>query len=378
MLNASVSTYFSRRADPVLRTRRAALTRHTAIFGWIAAALWLLALAGTARALPVDGLYSHEVAVSSQSEVERRRAYREALAQVIVKVTGERIWLDHPRISAAVNNADEFVAQVSYRTRGTEALIEVRFDREQLDELLNREDIPVWDNNRASVLLWITVQAADGRRTMLGSSSEHELLDQARLFASERAVPVLIPLLDLTDRRMVTPDKAWALDSEALRSAANRYGADSVLAARVLEAPDGQLVGLWKFLFRDNEEIFDHIEFESQTYMDLPLDNVTSRLASHFGLVRSTLDRRDQVALRVDGISDLDNHLRLVRYLESLSVVRAVSIAGLRADGVELQVQLAGTRQMLTEFISLERDLQEQNFQLGESLPELLHYRWTR
>ena len=58
----------------------------------------LLALSSTGQALPIEGLYSQEIVVENQSEAARERAYREAFEQVIVKVTGERRWLEHPRI----------------------------------------------------------------------------------------------------------------------------------------------------------------------------------------------------------------------------------------------------------------------------------------
>jgi uncharacterized protein len=337
-----------------------------------------LLAAPQARALLVDDLYAAEIAVSNQGEAERRRAYREALQQVIVKVTGEHRWLQHSRIRTAINNAENYVAEVGYRSTGLDSHIVVRFDQQQLDTLLYEEDIPVWDRNRASVLLWVTVQGADGRRDMLGSSSEHVLLEQARLFSTERAVPVLFPLLDLTDRRLVTTDQAWALDASTLQQAGARYGADSVLAGRLLVTPNGEVVGLWQFLFRDQVHVFDHVDSSAEQYMDFPLNEVTVRLANHFGLVLSEFEREDEVSVRVDGIRDLESHMVLMRYLESLSVVRDARITMLNGDSLTLRVRLAGTRQHLTEFISLDRDLMPVNFELGAVSGDLLHYRWTR
>lgn len=334
------------------------------------------------QALPVQGLYQEEIAVANQSDQERRRAYRDALVSVVTKVTGERRWLEHPQIVSAINSADRYVAEVSFRSgagpQGQTGQLEVRFDQTLIDNLLDNANIPVWDVNRASILLWITVQDENGRRTMLGSSAEHELLDQVRVFSDERAVPVLIPLLDLEDRLMVNVDRAWALDAQALRQAANRYAADSVLAGRILITPAGDLVGFWQLMFRDDVQVFDHIDNELASYMEVPLDRAAVTLASYFGLVASEFDREDQVLLRVDGISDLQSHTRLLQYLESLSVVRQIKLSALRSDSLELSLQLVGTRQILTDFISLGRDLEPVNFVPGQQVGELLHYRWTR
>jgi len=334
------------------------------------------------QALPVQGLYQEEIAVANQSDQERRRAYRDALASVVTKVTGERRWLEHPQIVSAINSADRYVAEVSFRSvagaQGQTGQLEVRFDQTLIDNLLDNANIPVWDVNRASVLLWITVQDENGRRTMLGSSAEHELLDQVRVFSDQRAVPVLIPLLDIEDRLMVNVDRAWALDTEALRQAANRYAADSVLAGRILITPAGDLVGFWQLMFRDDVQVFDHIDNQLASYMEVPLDRAAVTLARYFGLVASEFEREDQVLLRVDGINDLQSHTRLLQYLESLSVVRQIKLSALRSDSLELSLQLVGTRQILTDFISLGRDLEPVNFVPGQQVGELLHYRWTR
>lgn len=344
---------------------------------WLLLLLTLATSAGV-QALPIDGLYSQEIVVQNQSEAAREQAYREAFERVITKVTGERRWLEHPDISAAAQQAASFVAEVSYRTVMLEGRIDVRFDQSLIDELLNRAEIPVWDRNRASVLLWVTVQNDEGRRTMLGSSSEHALLTQAREFATERGVPVLIPLLDLTDRRMVSVSQGWQLDTDALREVGERYGADSVLAGRLLITPANEVVGLWQFIFRDQVHVFDHVDNRVETYMDVPLDNVTTRLADHFGLVLSEFEQEDEVTLRIEGITNLANHTALMQYLASLSVVRDVNVSALRADTIELRVQLGGTRHHLTEFISLGRDLQPLNFEVGAVASDQLHYRWTR
>src|SRR5690554_1087201 len=85
--------------------------------------LILLCISLSVQTLPVQGLYESEIAVSSQGEAERNRAYREALEQVIVKVTGERRWLDNARIAQALSTAGSYVAEVSYRAENMQGWI---------------------------------------------------------------------------------------------------------------------------------------------------------------------------------------------------------------------------------------------------------------
>ena len=54
-----------------------------------------------ASALPVTGLYNHRIQVANESDSERSRAFKEALAAVITKVTGDERWLLDPAIVSA-------------------------------------------------------------------------------------------------------------------------------------------------------------------------------------------------------------------------------------------------------------------------------------
>src|SRR5690606_7698392 len=102
--------------------------------------------------------------------------------------------------------------------------------------------------NRPSILLWLTVQNADGSREMIGSDSEHPVVDIIRDFAEQRGVPILIPMMDLEDRRGLPLDAAWSLQVPALRQLSARHGAHSMLGGTVLLSPAGQLVRMWQFL----------------------------------------------------------------------------------------------------------------------------------
>lgn len=367
---------------------------------WIAGLLTLMVWVSPVSALPVDGLYLEDIAVADQSESERRRAYREALERVIVKVTGQERFLEHGAVRSALNNAADYVEEVSYRTElitipqpdsedapatpfavttAQQGIVQVRFARDLVDDMLLGAGIPVWDRNRPSVLVWLTVQDQSGRRTLIGSGSDHPLMAAIRNFSRERAVPFLIPILDLTDRRTLPMDSVWGLDEQAIREASARYGADSVLAGRVLETGTGEIVGLWRFIFRERSETFDHFDDNYTDYMRMPLDRVTVTLAEHFALPPGALAERQQLTVRVDGVRDIQTYVSLLRYLQELSLVHSAHISSLQEDRVELTLDVAGGASRLSEFISLDRDLAPVNFSLGDVVDtDLLHYRWTR
>jgi len=331
-------------------------------------------------ALIVDGLYDQEIAVQGQGDAERIRAYREGLAAVVLKITGAERWLRNSAVERAVRDAQSYVQEVSYRTSSgpleQRNFINVRFDRALVDRMLNDAGIPVWDQNRPAVILWLSVQGADGRRELLSADSDHPLLDIVKEFSRLRGVPLLFPLLDLEDRRNLPTDVAWSLDEQAIRQASARYGANAILSGRVLESPSGELVGLWQFLFRDNVETFDSFERDLKVYADGALERVTAQMATHFGLIK--LPQSIRVKVRVEAVDSAKDYVDLLQYIQSLAVVESASASLLDGSGIELDVSLIGDPFLFAEFITLGRDLQAQESFAQVESGNVFYYRWVR
>ncbi|MEX2131139.1 MAG: DUF2066 domain-containing protein [Pseudohongiellaceae bacterium] len=353
------------------------------------------------QALPVTGIYSHEVAVVSQSESERLPAFQEALAAVIVKVTGNVRWLENSAVRQALSNAQSLVQEIQFRTETLspgsgnqsqvtdpftslpiidapvqQTIMNVLFARELVDRLLGNAAIPVWDSNRPSVLIWMVLQDDRGQRRLLNNETNPQIIDYIQQFARLRGLPVLFPVLDFEDRQNLPVDRLWALDPAAIRQASIRYSADSILAGRLHLTSTGDLVGLWQFLFRDQELVFDSVNTNLQDYISEPLDLVTSRLAEHFSVVRtdSSLER---ARLQVTGVSSLQAYTSLLEFLRGLGVVNTVTTSRLDGENLELEVSLQGSRQQLYELIGLDRTL----LPLGDPPDDndsVLSYRWTR
>lgn len=351
-----------------------------------------------ASALQITGLYNQQIAVRNESDSERDRAVTDALTAVIVKVTGQQSWLEHPAIEAAIADALSYVEGISYESKQIELPIEdnsvandpanssfytveqryinVDFAATLIDRLLADADIPVWDSNRPSVLVWMILQNAAGERRFLTADSRPDILQIMRDFAEQRGLPVIFPVLDFEDRRNLSVDVAWALEEEAISNASRRYDADSILAGRLHFDASGELLGLWKFIFGGETEEFDELDDDLQAYLHKPLDRITNRLAGYFAINPETSDQQ-LVQLRVDGIKNLSAYSALVSYVQNLGLVENVITTELDGERIELQLGVFGNRQQLFEQIALDRDLLPIESSSASSQP-FLHYRWTR
>jgi len=361
-------------------------------------------------ALQVNGLYEQRVAIANESDTERDRAFREALEAVLLKITGERRWLEHPVLQQAVRNAQSYVEGISYASETVEVIadelprpadpetdqagqvdpelaasslpalreqryIDVNFAASLLDELLASANIPVWDSNRPSVLVWLALQNAEGERSMLTADSNPRIIAIIQDFVTERGLPIIFPVLDFEDRRALSEEALWTQDEAVISVASSRYGADSVLSGRLLFTASGELVGLWQFIFQGQVEVFDGYDEELAGYLNAPLDRITNQLASYFAIVPETSSQQ-VVRLRVEGIKDLSGYSALVSYVSSLGLVQSVSMAALDGERLELQLGLLGDPQQLFELIALDRDLLP--ITSSQLDPRTVHYRWTR
>ena len=399
------------------------------LLGVCSLGLALLSASASIQALTVTGLYSEQVAVANESDAERSRAFKEALQAVILRVTGEPRWLDHPMITAAVENAQSYVEAIGYfsefvavpaeaaalaaQTTGATGTIEtqdaeveptaagpapddnqpevfvplspttreqryidVDFSSALIDELLTSASIPIWDSNRPSVLVWMALQDEAGNRSLMTADINNDIIELIKEFADRRGLPLLFPVLDFEDRRSLNEDLVWTLNEEAIRNASNRYGADSILTGRLHFTASGELVGLWQFLFQGEAVVFDGFSTDLREYLHGPLARVTSQLASYFAIVPDSATK-EMVQLRIDGVKSLQEYSSLLSYVSGLGLVESVSPAQLDGERLELRLGLVGDAQQLFELIALDRDLLPIEGDTSDG-SDVLHYRWTR
>jgi hypothetical protein len=351
-------------------------------------------------ALQVSGLYSQQIPVTNDGEAERNRAFSEAFAAVVVKVSGDPRWLENPAIERAIAQAQNYVEATSYISESIQLPLEdntasadtdeeqfytaeqrtisINFAAALIDELLADAGIPVWDGNRPSVLVWMVLQNSAGDREFLTADSNPEIVQVMQDFAAARGLPIIFPVLDYEDRKTLSENVAWNLDEAVISSASERYGADSILAGRLHFTASSELVGLWQFQFQDQADVFDGFDSELQSYLYDPLNRITTQLASYFAILPESIDG-ETIRLRIDGIKNLNAYSSLLNYVENLGLVAIVTTAAVDGERIELQLSLVGDARQLYEQIALDRDLLPINNTLDDSsLATLLHYRWTR
>lgn len=106
--------------------------------------LTLLLFAAACALAHAGGLYTAQVPVASQADEERGAALKAALAQVVVKVSGDAAIVNKPEVAKAIAAADKYVQQYQYAqevaTENGQPQVRLnlvaQFDRDAVDRLI--------------------------------------------------------------------------------------------------------------------------------------------------------------------------------------------------------------------------------------------------
>lgn len=352
--------------------------------------LLLFALTPGLRAAEAQRLYEATVPVAGQTAEERQAVLGEALRAVAVKVTGQRGVAGDPALAGMLEAAETHVQQYRYESagEGVEPALRlwVRFNPAGVEAALRAAGLPVWGRERPLTLMWVVVD--DGRNRLLVSESEPPaaaaaINDQAR----SRALPMLLPLLDLEDRSAVSASDVWGRFQEVILAGSGRYGADAVVAGRAYRTREGAWRGDWS-LFAGGaaaatwdsrgETLAAVLAAAVDRTADTLAGQVVPALAGGAG-VSAPAEGAQPGGLRmtVIGLEAYEDYGRLLRTLESLPVVKSVQVAGAGPDRLELRLELLGTRMDLERAVSLERMLVPEAG-MAASEDGGLTYRWVR
>ena len=339
--------------------------------------LVLLALAGPAGGPAAvqaqTSLYEAEVVWFAGDPAGRETAFRRALRQVLVKVTGLRRLADAAEFGPLVEDAQGLVQQYQLRTAavgsGAAAVQEprlwARFDEAAVDRLVREAELPAWRRPRSEVLAWVAVESGGARR-MVGAEDTEGIAETFRHGAASRGVPLVLPLLDLEDQARAGPSDLWAgpwdLRSGAedrFRAASERYQPGATLIGRI-DRPNGVIwEARWSLLFpgaaqrwKTEGDVLDLVVDEGvQEVIDALFAHYASALPEAAGGV---------IEVSVSGVRDFAGYARAMRYLESLDEVGSVDVLAVTPErlrlGLELRTGAAGLREALALGSTLAED----------------------
>jgi hypothetical protein len=340
------------------------------------------------HAAEVEGLYKATVPVASrEDERQRIRAFAAAMSEMLVKVTGHEDVSTQPAIGNAISAPQSYVESWAYRTQTNaetgqqQLMIDISFYQAEVRNLLDSAGVAVWPQSRPETLVWMIVQNEQGERFQVdpnaGTGTDELKLLQAA--AALRGLPVLTPLWDFDDQRIMRPEFLWTLDETTLRLASARYQYDSILAIRILHSVTGQVVAKAVHLFRDRVHEAEVLDGSIDEFMVAATSMVTRELADNYGVRRSTntgSGAGQQMLLSVEGVNGLNDYANILRYMEGVAGISDVQVREVSDGTLTFSLNASGQVRQLVENLAIDRKLEALSDPAMEGDHFHLHYRW--
>ncbi len=312
----------------------------------------LLAAPGIgAQAAIVPDLYAVEVPLvvdpespgGAATEEDLARAYSLAMARVLVRVTGQRDVAMRSEAAPLMEQAEQFIQQ--FTTRG-EALW-VAFDGPSLERAVAASNLPIWNRDRPSILVWLAVDRGGGARELIGADSEDPVKQQVEAAAAARGLPLIWPLADSVDRSAATVADIWGGFGDRVAAASERYRAEVVLVGRLRGRSGQDPYGSW--------------DLQSNAGIESWRGSVTGGLNQAADFLVSRLAAAPEVAsitsLTVSNVHSVEAYSETLNYLERLTLIDDVQLRAASGDVFVFDVNVRGDSAQLRRAINVGRVL---------------------
>ncbi len=376
--------------------------------------LLLAALVAPTQAVVVDRLYEAVVPVENTGEGARDAAFRQAMRQVLLRLTGDRALVRElvPPESEGAEEAGsalgkrvaQFIDAFSYRRDGGQLELHATLSASALGRELAEREVPVWGANRPRVLVWFVVddrgqrqlihrentlppflakpmQPLDGPAIAAESGPWKEPLWTA---SRRRGLPVALPFHDEQDRSVVSISEIWGLFPGPIREASARYAHDRLAVVRV-----NRLGGGWRArwqLWRNGSVVAEGTSREEgrARLVDSLIDAWADGLANQYAVALATGDGLRSARMVVSGVDSLTAYAAVRQSLAGLEPVRSVAVRAVNQDRLTLRLAFNGRLPLLRDYVALEKRLELMGGPPDGAIPAnpvperlALYYRWN-
>ena len=296
-----------------------------------------------AQAENVAGLYQVREPMAGQGAEARTSATAKALDTLVLRLTGDPKAVQSPALAELRKDPQQIINQVGSEAGPPESVV-VEFDPGSTERALRKAGLALWGSNRPSILGWWLNDSAEGSSLVGDGQTSAQPLRRA---AQHRGLPLRLPLADLQEQLVANAKQIEASDPAPLREAAERYGADALLAVHAQEA-DGKWQGKWQLWLGDQREQGTAEGGDPAALADAVMLAVSSRLAPRY-VTRPGASSQMQV--QVQGVN-------LQRYAELARVLEPYGPRLQMAEGTTLTYGVTGNREQLRAQLGLAK-LQE-------------------
>lgn len=311
-----------------------------------------------------DAWYTAEVPVTSQEARERSAALGRALAQVMVRVTGQPEAGSHPVVARALRSAESLVLASEYRETEELAggvpvrrlLLAASFEPDAVDALAVAAGLPLWTGERPKPLLWLAIDDGSGAGPRLVSAQQLNVVRPLAQRGLERGLRLLLPAGTAVEQAAVS--SLWKLDAAALTVLGGRYGARVQLLGKIARAPEGGWAAEW-LLAEEGKELrrWNLVDPQPQRAIASGADPAADVLAARQA-TRIPAGQPEVLEAELLGLRSAEDWLGVAGYLQTLPVLRGFEVQEAEGDRLRLRLDLAVDRARFEALLAAGRRLE--------------------
>lgn len=335
-------------------------------------------------AVEVLSLYQGKIETEDQSSVNRRKAIKEALSVVMVKVGGTKKILTKPVVKKAINNYNLYLAQYQYESDELGTLyLQAQFNESKINTFFQTHQLPLWGSLRPQTLVWLVEEDMLSRK-IVSSISSSQLPMIVQKYSQTRGLPVLMPIMDLEDSQNISLSDVWGKFYQPITIASKRYEAESIVAMRLSNASllaeekfehnkkERVVIDCGLLCRQDEDKIYYALDwtyisnnktvtkhytgFDKQLLIKEALDDITETTYEKYAL--TTSDEQSFI-IEVANVNSLNTYVKIFNFLDDLSNVSNVTL--IEADGIRrvFSLNIIGSKEALLNALALNNDLQQ-------------------
>jgi hypothetical protein len=299
-----------------------------------------------------SNLYSGEVLVPSQSEVDRNEALPDALIQVLQKLSGQREMPNSPALEEALDSADRLLLSYRYKnvdrtdpdgTVEEELRLVAQFMEPAVDKIVQQAGLPRWRQERPAIQTWVIID--DGLSRELKPVEFVYAWESMEDIAATRGLPIDWPELDEEELQLIDMRLVWGGFTDYLVERGAPEDGVAIVAAR-REGPQWAL--RWNLSIGEQHWSWRTSDQELRFALALGIHQMTDRVAAE-----NTIAASDQgmwtVDISIGEVNSAVDYAGCLEYLQNLSVVTAVEILGAGPGRVYFRLQLNASSEYLSE-----------------------------
>ena len=314
-----------------------------------------------AQAAVVQSLYSVQMPIASRDARVREKALPTAFQSVLVKVSGNSAITSGDQISDAMPNVDKYMREFGYSeiqssTANSTLMLNVSFLKSAVNDLLRQASQPIWSKNRPLTLVWLAVQNQNGP-VLVGDDASNQVVQLLQQDAANRGMPLVFPMLDLTDMQAVKAADVWAPMLTTVQDASKRYAPDDILIIRLNIADPKNITGQWTLLVNGEQERWESDGQTLESVVQAGVNSTADALGKRFS-VQANVVAENTISLTVTGLQSVNDYAKVMNYLSGLTGVANIEVNSVSSSQAVFNVTFTSGVDALQREIGLNSTLQ--------------------